>query len=274
MKLHPKLFHFALISYLLLIFIASSIPGEEIPKIGFEFSDKFVHAFVYFILFILFFYSLKYQTKSVKLRNNALVFAGCFSALYGVTDELHQKFVPMRSCELSDWVADIAGVVIGMFIVRFVIERKSIMTTSILLVTFLFACNTSGKIDTNQKSVFEPKIVSEECWTDHMPVLDERGPRLGFQITIGNGKTNDSLVVDKLLISRTGGEFNEKSFETRNEESAEGKMVVVVIQARDESYFSESLNDNEKVQFRIIVTNKKGMRKTLTTSEIKPYKVY
>ena len=51
-------------------------------------------------------------------------------------------------------------------------------------------------------------------------------------------------------------------------------MVVVVIQARDESYFSESLNDNEKVQFRIIVTNKKGMRKTLTTSEIKPYKVY
>ena len=274
MRLHPKLFHFALITYLLLIFIASSIPGEEIPKIGFEFSDKLIHAVVYLILFILFFYSLKYQTKSVKLRNNAILFAAIFSALYGVTDEIHQKFVPMRSCELSDWVADITGVVIGMFIVRFVIERRSLMTISLLLMTFMFACNTSGKMDTKQKSVFEPKIMTEECWTDHMPVLDERGPRLGFQIMIGNGNTNDSLVVDKLFISKTDGEFNEKSFETRYEESAEGKMVIVVIQARDEKYFSENLNDNEKVQFRIIVTDKKGMRKTLTTSEIKPYKVY
>lgn len=274
MKLHPKLFHFALISYLLLIFIASSIPGEEIPKIGFEFSDKLIHAVVYLILFILFFYSLKYQTKSVKLRNNAIMFAGIFSALYGVTDEIHQKFVPMRSCELSDWIADVTGVVIGFVLVKFVTERKSIMTTSLLLMTFIIACNTSGKIESNRTGVFEPKIVSEECWTDHMPVADERGARLGFQIMIGNDNAKDSMTVEKLLVSRTNGEFSEKSFETRFEESTEGKKVIVVIQDRNENYFSESLSDNEKVQFRIIVTNKKGIRKTLTTSEIKPYKVY
>lgn len=274
MKLHPKLFHFALISYLLLIFIASSIPGEEIPKIGFEFSDKLIHAVVYLILFILFFYSLKYQTKSVKLRNNAIMFAGIFSALYGVTDEIHQKFVPMRSCELSDWVADVTGVILGIFLVKFLMERKSIMSISILLMTFMLACNTSEKIDSNKTSVFEPKILSEECWTDHMPVVDERGPKLGFQIMIGNGKSKDSLVADKLFVSRTSGEFIEKSFETRYEESADGSVVIVVIQARDEKYFNESFNENEKVQFRIIVTNKKGIRKTLTTSEIKPYKVY
>jgi VanZ family protein len=274
LKLHPKLFHFALISYLLLIFIASSIPGEEIPKIGFEFSDKLIHAVVYLILFILFFYSLKYQTKSVKLRNNAIMFAGIFSALYGVTDEIHQKFVPMRSCEFSDWVADVTGVILGIFLVKFLMERKFLMTISLLLMTFIFACNTSEKIDSSKTRVFEPKILSEECWTDHMPVLDERGPRLGFQIMIGNGNLKDSLVADKLFISRTGGEFIEKSFETRYEESDEGKLVIVVIQARDEEYFSASLKDNEKVQFRIIVTNKKGMTKMLTTSEIKPYKVY
>lgn len=274
MKLHPKLFHFALISYLLLIFIASSIPGEEIPKIGFEFSDKLIHAVVYLILFILFFYSLKYQTKSVKLRNNAIMFAGIFSALYGVTDEIHQRFVPMRSCELSDWIADVTGVFIGIVLVKFVTERKSIMTTSLLLMTFIIACNTSGKIESNRTGVFEPKIVSEECWTDHMPVADERGARLGFQIMIGNDNAKDSMTVERLLVSRTNGEFSEKSFETRFEESTEGKKVIVVIQDRNENYFSESLSDNEKVQFRIIVTNKKGIRKTLTTSEIKPYKVY
>jgi VanZ family protein len=274
LKLHPKLFHFALISYLLLIFIASSIPGEEIPKIGFEFSDKLIHAVVYLILFILFFYSLKYQTKSVKLRNNAIMFAGIFSALYGVTDEIHQRFVPMRSCELSDWIADVTGVFIGIVLVKFVTERKSIMTTSLLLMTFIIACNTSGKIESNRTGVFEPKIVSEECWTDHMPVADERGARLGFQIMIGNDNAKDSMTVERLLVSRTNGEFSEKSFETRFEESTEGKKVIVVIQDRNENYFSESLSDNEKVQFRIIVTNKKGIRKTLTTSEIKPYKVY
>lgn len=274
MKIHHKLFHFALLSYLLLIFLASSIPGEEIPKIGFEFSDKIVHAIVYMILFILFFYSLKYQSKSVKLRNNAILFAGLFSALYGVSDEIHQKFVPMRSCELDDWIADVFGIIIGLLIVRFVLEKNSVFKKSVFFLCFFISCNTSDKIETRMNEGFEPKIAGEECWTDHMPVADSGGPRLGFQIMVESGKSDDSLTIEKLFISRSGEEFAEKPFETRYEVSAEGKKMIFVIQARDGKYFSESLKDNETVRFRIIVKDTKGTSKVLTTSEIKPYKVY
>ena len=34
-------------------------------------------------------------------------------ALYGGSDEWHQSFVPGRSPTLGDWVADVAGVVLG-----------------------------------------------------------------------------------------------------------------------------------------------------------------
>jgi len=34
-------------------------------------------------------------------------------ALYGMTDELHQMFVPGRQPDIADWIADILGVAIG-----------------------------------------------------------------------------------------------------------------------------------------------------------------
>ena len=33
--------------------------------------------------------------------------------VYGLTDEWHQMYVPGRSPELADWLADAAGVVVG-----------------------------------------------------------------------------------------------------------------------------------------------------------------
>ncbi len=35
------------------------------------------------------------------------------AAAYGLTDELHQSFVPLRSCELGDWLADAGGALAG-----------------------------------------------------------------------------------------------------------------------------------------------------------------
>lgn len=36
-----------------------------------------------------------------------------FGALYGASDEWHQSFVPNRTPSLGDWVADVAGVLLG-----------------------------------------------------------------------------------------------------------------------------------------------------------------
>jgi VanZ family protein len=35
------------------------------------------------------------------------------SAVYGVSDEFHQRFVPGRNASIEDWVADVAGAAVG-----------------------------------------------------------------------------------------------------------------------------------------------------------------
>ncbi len=44
-------------------------------------------------------------------------------AFYGASDEWHQRFVPGRSPSLGDWVADVAGVVLGYGLVMLLANR-------------------------------------------------------------------------------------------------------------------------------------------------------
>jgi len=41
------------------------------------------------------------------------VFPACFVSCYGIIDEIHQSYVPGRSCSVFDWCADTAGAVLG-----------------------------------------------------------------------------------------------------------------------------------------------------------------
>ena len=42
--------------------------------------------------------------------------AGLFAVLYGITDELHQRFVPGRVAEFSDLAADAVGAMVSVFL--------------------------------------------------------------------------------------------------------------------------------------------------------------
>ena len=44
--------------------------------------------------------------------------AALLGSLYGVSDEIHQYFVPGRSSDWRDWVADTVGVLAGVFLFR------------------------------------------------------------------------------------------------------------------------------------------------------------
>jgi len=116
--LNKKIFHYSLFSYLILIFTLSSFPSQDYPDIEIKFADKIVHVGVYFILCLLFFYSLKNQTKFVKLRKSPLVFSLIFTSLYGITDELHQYFVPNRSSDIFDWIADTCGALVCIILIK------------------------------------------------------------------------------------------------------------------------------------------------------------
>jgi VanZ family protein len=86
-----------------LIFAASSrstVAGPRIP-----YFDKVVHFSVYGLLGTL-------VCRQGRDWRGAAVAIVVVSA-YGATDEWHQSFVPGRSTELADWIADTAGAVVA-----------------------------------------------------------------------------------------------------------------------------------------------------------------
>jgi VanZ family protein len=45
--------------------------------------------------------------------NAAFPLAVLFTSLYGISDEIHQAFVPFRDSNWLDWVADTIGAAVG-----------------------------------------------------------------------------------------------------------------------------------------------------------------
>lgn len=54
-----------------------------------------------------------------------IVPAAVAAALYGLSDEIHQMYVPGRSPDVRDWFADVIGAVIGIYLVRFPSRRTA-----------------------------------------------------------------------------------------------------------------------------------------------------
>jgi VanZ family protein len=91
------------------IFILSSIPGKSLPAVAVLGYDKLLHAIVYAVLGALCCLSL---AGTVPLRL-AISVATLLAVVYGLTDEFHQMFIPGRSADLRDVVADGLGGLIG-----------------------------------------------------------------------------------------------------------------------------------------------------------------
>ena len=103
-----------LIAYCVIIYIQSSYPSpESLPS--FEFSDKLFHFGAYAALGILFYRA--YQTLPIKHNFQLILLLSMISAsLYGVSDEIHQTFVPYRDGSFSDVIADALGAVSGVYL--------------------------------------------------------------------------------------------------------------------------------------------------------------
>lgn len=94
------------VAYMALIFYMSSRPAPErlLPEIWNI--DKVVHFIEYGILGILWFRVL----KTVGVNNEQIIFVSfAIAFLYGISDEMHQYFVPERNASVLDAVADGLG---------------------------------------------------------------------------------------------------------------------------------------------------------------------
>jgi VanZ family protein len=99
------------VAWAAVIFVLSSIPGNDFPKVPGSQTDKLVHGILYSTLGFLLTQGLRGSTS---LGRGTLVAVGTGVAIaFGVTDELHQLFTPHRSCDWHDVVADAAGGLVG-----------------------------------------------------------------------------------------------------------------------------------------------------------------
>ncbi|MCX7918909.1 MAG: VanZ family protein [bacterium] len=108
----------------LFIFITSSIPEPPTSKITIPYFDKLMHGIVYGFLGYFTRRALS-QTNQSLFSRYAGLFAIIFCFLYGVSDEIHQSFVPPRETDAIDLMADALGASIGQFIQKCIHNRKS-----------------------------------------------------------------------------------------------------------------------------------------------------
>jgi VanZ family protein len=102
-----------------LIFVASSIPSEDIPASPILDYDKLIHMAIYFVFAALMYRALRFGGISPALRTRAAILTIGIITLYGATDEFHQHFVPGRTMDVFDWVADVAGGILCVVVLSF-----------------------------------------------------------------------------------------------------------------------------------------------------------
>ncbi len=109
-----------------IIFFGSSIsnPPEAISSILKEVSDKILHLCEYSILGALSYRACRYASGGWIARH-AVLAAVAGSALYGISDETHQLFVPFREADAFDMVADTVGSTLGAWGWRLMERRKA-----------------------------------------------------------------------------------------------------------------------------------------------------
>ncbi len=94
----------------------------DLLKISF-FWDRFVrklaHFFIYTILGLCCANAFYLTLSHLKKAFGFSLLAGC---LYAVSDEIHQLFVPGRSCQLSDMALDSCGVLCGILLFCIILE--------------------------------------------------------------------------------------------------------------------------------------------------------
>ena len=98
---------------MILIFILSSIPKMRPPDLGLQAEDKIAHVIEYAILGVL-------LTRSAALKHpfSVRLFLCIFiiGTSYGVSDEIHQAFVPNRFASVWDAAADAIGICAGQIV--------------------------------------------------------------------------------------------------------------------------------------------------------------
>jgi VanZ family protein len=110
---HFLLYWLPIITYCLIIFLQSSYPSpKQLPHV--THLDKLLHFVAYAILGAL--WLRAFNTLGIRNKPKLIIALSILlSSLYGISDEVHQHFVPYRDADAADAVMDIIGSVVGVY---------------------------------------------------------------------------------------------------------------------------------------------------------------
>lgn len=108
------IYWFPVLIYCFLIYVQSSHPApQNLPD--YPFMDKLLHFACFALLGALFLRA--FNTTPIKHNLTlVLILSVLLSSLYGISDEIHQHFVPFRTADPLDVLADILGSIAGVYI--------------------------------------------------------------------------------------------------------------------------------------------------------------
>ncbi len=106
--------------YAALIFFLSSLPSSAVPNLGITFGDRILHFCEYSVFG--YFVALAVMRSPGKINWKNVLIVMVIGSLYAASDEYHQSFVEGRFSEVSDFLADSTGVILGLVV--FVIRTK------------------------------------------------------------------------------------------------------------------------------------------------------
>ena len=101
------------LTYMLIIFLISSIPYPQQPLPLESYAPVIEHILEYAILGFLL--SVAIKTENKKMLKWTIFWAILIATIYGITDEIHQLFVPGRTASVFDAFLDCIGAIIGSF---------------------------------------------------------------------------------------------------------------------------------------------------------------
>jgi len=107
-----RLYFSLLVVWVVFTFFLTSLPGRSF-HLPFQVSDKAAHLVFYGVMGFL---CALWRRESGVSAVRAILFALFFTAVVGAVDEVHQEWIPGRSMELLDWIADTLGGGIGAII--------------------------------------------------------------------------------------------------------------------------------------------------------------
>ena len=98
------------------MFYLSSLSSA--PKFipSFYLSDKLIHGIEYAIFGALVFHAIKDSPRTADTTRKIVILSILIVIFYGISDEFHQSYVPSRDASFFDFVADVVGGSIGIFL--------------------------------------------------------------------------------------------------------------------------------------------------------------